>query len=252
MASWCRAWCRAYRRRASVLFGFSFLRPVLSIRSVLAGSFDFFVSVCGRVVCAVFVSSFSCVICWRRSVSFSISSRPSSRLPVSWGVSCLFFAVRQPSRLVHQFVRRFAAPSRPAARLVLASFIIPRCFALFGSSCSSRPSSRRSVSSSSSYFRFARRLVSTTRRASRVFSVSLSCYFLFLSLVSLVAFHDHGDGRRLVLSLPRGCVLVPIAIRHCGEHGDSGNGHANRRYEERTVFISSISPSGKDDEGRYE
>lgn len=64
------------------------------------GPFDFPVSACGRMLCAVFVSSFSRDVLWRRVVSFSLSSRPSSRRLVSCGVSFLFFAARSSARLV--------------------------------------------------------------------------------------------------------------------------------------------------------
>lgn len=46
------------------------------------------------------------IIRWRWGVSFSLSSRLSSRRLVSLGVSWLFFAARPSSRLSHQFVQR--------------------------------------------------------------------------------------------------------------------------------------------------
>lgn len=97
-----------------------------SSRSIvsLCGSFDFPVSACGWDACAVFVSLFSYVIRWRLVVSFSFSSRPSSRLSVLWGVSYIY-SLRLASRPVllinsirQRLVRRLIIPSRLAVRLL--------------------------------------------------------------------------------------------------------------------------------------
>ena len=150
--------------RSSVPFYLS----VPSLRSV-----RFFCIGCRRVACAVFVSSFSCVICWRRGVSFSLTryARPF--------VSSLFSPPRLVGRLVailcgspvvsscssirpasRQAIRsRFARASRSSARRASRPavrfpvlFIVPRCFALPGSSVPRLVfPSRSGVSSSSPY-----------------------------------------------------------------------------------------------------
>ena len=104
------------------------------------------------------------------SVSFSFTryARPfvsslSSRFPVSWSVSCLFFAACLSSCLARQFARRFVVSSRPAVRFPVL-FIVPRCF--FGvSPCPARRSPSRvpvslgCIVKQSVFSRFVRRLV---------------------------------------------------------------------------------------------
>lgn len=202
--------------------------PSRSIRSVPVTRSISLVSACGRMLCAVFVSSFSCDVPWRRVVSFSLSSRPSSRRLVSWGVSWLFFAVRPSSRLAHQCVRRLVKQfvlvslGRLARRLVgrlVRRSGSPSCLSFLGvSPCSvhrslSRPSSCLPVSSSSPHS-----LVSPGGSWGVSCSLSVSRLILsVLGLISLISSHDHGDGLRLVLPLPRGCVpYFLFAIRHHG------------------------------------
>ena len=143
------------------------LRPVLSIPSVPAGSFDFFVSVCGRVVCAVFVSSFSCDVLWRFGVSPSLSSRSSSRLPVSCGRLVAVLSICPSSRIAHR------SSSRPAVRFPVL-FIVPRCFALSGLSF---PVSSALLVKQSAFSRFVWRLVVSGRG---VGSCSCVSFFSFL------------------------------------------------------------------------
>lgn len=102
--------------------------PSRSIRSVPVTRSISLVSACGRMLCAVFVSSFSCDVPWRRVVSFSFSSRSSSRL------------ARLVGRLVAILCGSSAVPSRSSIR----------------------PASRQAVRS-----RFARASRSSARRASR-------------------------------------------------------------------------------------
>ena len=135
-------------------------RPLVS----LCGSFDFPVSACGQDACAVFVSSFSCVIPWRLVVSFSFSSRPSFRLPVSCGrlVSILCGSLIYPFHLVD-----LSASRRSVLRLVFSSRFAVRLLRLvlsvsFGVSSSSPCS-----------FVSSGRLVSTARRAGRVLRLVL-------------------------------------------------------------------------------
>lgn len=155
-------------------------RPIVS----LCGSFDFLVSACGQDACAVFVSSFSCVIRWRLVVSFSFSSRPSSRLPVSCGrlVSILCGSLIYPFHLVD-----LSASRRSVLRLVFSSRSAVRLLRLV-------LSVSLGVSSSSPYsFVSSGRLVSTARRAGRVLSVSR--LILFCSrIISLVRLMTMGTG----------------------------------------------------------
>lgn len=90
-------------------------RPLVS----LCGSFDFPVSAYGLVAaCAVFVSSFSCVIRWRLVVLFSFSSRPSVSLArLVWRL-VLFFATRLLIRFISSICRCLVIPSRLAVRLL--------------------------------------------------------------------------------------------------------------------------------------
>ena len=80
----CVVWGDTPRRVGGVIW-LLVPRPVPSSRSATRSIF--LISNCGRRRCAVFVSSFSCVIRWRQGGSFSLSSRLSSRLLVLWGVS---------------------------------------------------------------------------------------------------------------------------------------------------------------------
>lgn len=151
VASWCRAWCWAYHRRAAALFGFSFLpsRSIYPFRPCGFVRFPHIGLKPGNVrrFCQL-VSPHSL----RSSSLVSVRLVPLLVLPVSCGVSSLFFAfaVRLSSRLAHQFVRRSVVSSRPAVRFPVL-FIVPRCFALPGSSflvscsrlvCSSRQAVR--------------------------------------------------------------------------------------------------------------
>lgn len=169
------------------------------------------------MLCAVFVSSFSCDVPWRRVVSFSLSSRHSSRRLVSWGVSWLFFAARSSARFAHQFAWRLAASSRIAHRSpsclmsrLSVSLVVLRCFALPGSS----------------FLVSCSRLVCSSRQAVRILSFCLAarlggswCRVVFLRLVlfcsrriSLVASHGHGGGSSFVVSFrsSRGCVFLSL------------------------------------------
>lgn len=99
-------------------------RPIVS----LCGSFDFPVSTCGQDTCAVFVSSFSCVIRWRQGGSFSFSSRPSSRCSVSRGrlVLILCWSLVNPFYLVDLPV------SRCSVSLSGPSLVPSSCSSFFG------------------------------------------------------------------------------------------------------------------------
>lgn len=180
----------------------------------------FLVSTGGWRRCAVFVSSFSCVIRWQQGRSFSLirfarlrSSRLSSRLFVSYGVSCLFFAVRFSSRFCSSIRQHLASHlARRSVFLSLIACLVRR--SLMSCLCvSSRrrlvvPVSLARLVKQSVFSRFAGRFVSTARRAGRALSVSR--LILFCSrIISLVAFHGHGDGQRLVLPLPRDSVPFP-------------------------------------------
>ena len=175
-------------------------------------------------MCTVFVSSFSCVIRWRWGVSFSLTH--SVRLVFCLACSSRGASRRYSLRLVSRpvllvnslasrrpfcsAVRYLVSSSGLSFRLArrssvfrLVRFISPRLVFRF--------SSRRGVSSSSSYFRFARRFVSAARRASRVLSVSrlvLSCSH---PSISLVASHGHG-GRVACWSCP---CLVAACLFPC-------------------------------------
>ena len=105
----------------------------------------------------------------------SVRLVPLLVLSVSCGVSSLFFAfaVRLSSRLAHQFVRRFVVSSRPAVRFPVL-FIVPRCFALPGSS----------------FLVSCSRLVCSSRQAVRILSFRLAdrlgglwCRVVFFRLV---------------------------------------------------------------------
>lgn len=173
--------------------------PSRSIRSVPATRSISLVSACGRMLCAVFVSSFSCDVPWRRVVSFSLSSRHSSRRLVSWGVSWLFFAARSSARFAHQFAWRLAASSRIAHRSpsclmsrLSVSLVVLRCFALPGSSF--LVSCSRLVCSSRQAVRILS-FRSAARGAFRVFSVPTQYLVISCScFISLVAFHGHDGG----------------------------------------------------------
>lgn len=170
-------------------------------------------------MCAVFVSSFSCVICWRRGVSFSLTryARPfvsflfssphlvgrlvailcgslvgSYRLLVSSGGSSLRLACRSSVfRLVRLIVTRLVSSSRPL------------------------------VSSSSSYS-----LVSPGGSSWRfVVSGSVFRLVLFCSRrISLVASHVHGGGSSFVVSFrsSRGCVFLSLLSSVIVGRGDGG------------------------------
>lgn len=157
-------------------------RPLVS----LCGSFDFPVSACGQDTCAVFVSSFSCVIRWRLVVSFSFSSRPSSRLPVSCGrlVSILCGSLAHPFYLIGSSASRFS--SRSAVRLshcLSCSSFLGVLSLRFISSASRCSVSLARLVKQSVFSLFAWRLVSTARRAGRVLSFRSFCS----RLISLVA-----------------------------------------------------------------
>lgn len=124
---------------SAVRFGDPSLRPVPSSRS--AARSIFLVSTDGRRY-AVFVSSFSCVIRWRRErVVFPYSLRSFVRSFVSSLVSRVRLVGRLvvilcgslvgSSRLAHRFARRPVASSRPAVGL---SSFVPR---LLGLACRS-------------------------------------------------------------------------------------------------------------------
>lgn len=138
-----------------------------SICSVPAVRSIFIVSVCGRAaMCAVFVSSFYCVVRWRRGVSFP-SFRLVPLLVVSSGGASRLYSLRFASRLVllinsfgvslSRLVRRFVRSSRSGG---LCFF----CLAL-----------RSSVSCLARFivFRLVYRLVCSSRQAVRVLSFRL-------------------------------------------------------------------------------
>lgn len=114
---------------SAVRFGDPSLVPSCPSRS--AARSIFLVSTDGRRY-AVFVSSFSCVIRWRRGGSFFLSSRPSSRSSrLVWrlvSILCGSPVVSSGSSIR----RRLVASSRPAVRFPVL-FIVPRCFVLPGS-----------------------------------------------------------------------------------------------------------------------
>lgn len=138
--------------RSSVPFYLS----VPSLRSV-----RFFCIGCRRVACAVFVSSFSCVICWRRGVSFSLTryARPF--------VSSLFSSPRLVGRLVAILCGSPVVSSCSSIRSAV------RCPVSFGG-----PVSR--LVHRSSVFRFVRLIVSRLVRSSRPLVSSSSSYSLVL------------------------------------------------------------------------
>lgn len=237
------------------------LRLVLSVP--LLDPFDFPVSACGRDACAVFVSSFSSLasLVSVRLRSSSVggeayrfplfatlvhSSRPSSRRIVSWGVSCLFFAVRPSSRLAHQFagvslprlVRRFVSRCSSCSSFIGAlsrRFILPRLVAIY---------LVQSVSSSNPYSRFACRLVLAARMAFRAFRPSRS-FSVLVSFQSLRLMAMMAAAARLSYLVAVCSPLVAPSWDPIGRWRGR-NGRAARRYEGRAVFISSFSPSGKD------
>ena len=190
-----------------MLFAFSLFRPVLSIRSVPAIRSIFFRIGCGRVACAVFVSSFSSLTAFvfarlrssyvgSGSVSFSLTryARPFvsfifSSCPSRMGVSSLFFAVRPSSRIAHQFARRLVVSSRPAARFPVSSLV---SFLLVPFSVSFIP------------FRPHRILVPSgdTRGGAIFFSSAL------VSFVGAVFHHAPRCFRKLILSVVSPCRLV--------------------------------------------
>lgn len=220
-------------------------RPLVS----LYGPFDF-PRIGLRAVGGVrrFCQLISCDIPWLRRliVSFPFSSRLSSRLFVSYGVSCLFFAVRFSSRFCSSIRQHLA--SRLARRSVFLSLIA--CLvrrSLMSCLCvSSRrrlvvPVSLARLVKQSVFSRFAGRFVSTARRAGRALSVSR--LILFCSrIISLVAFHGHGDGQRLVLPLPRCCVFLSLLPSVIVVGADGGNGRAVRRYGGTRRFIQLVFP----------
>lgn len=143
--------------------------------------------------------------------------------------------------------RRFAGVSlfRLARRSVSCSsvlLVVPRCLVLPGLSF---PLVSHGVLSSSPCSRFVWRLVGRSGFSLFVLSVLVSSCSL--------PFHGHGEGRRLVLLLP---CLVAVCFFPCC-HPSSlrswrwRNGRAVRRYGGTRRFIQLVSPSGKDDEGRY-
>ena len=230
-----------------------------SIRSVPAARSISLVSACGlTAVCAVFVSSFSSlaslvsvrlrsfpfVVRWRRGVSFFLAARPSSRLPVSWGVSCLFFAARLSSRLARQFaggsLRCLVRQSVSRCSFRLSFLGVLSCPARLARSVFS---SRPGVSSSSPYSRSAR---AVRLGGSYGGSCSPSRYFMFLSLVSisLVASHVHDGGGSFFSS--RGgvfsfrCPVVGIGVRDDGD----GMGVPFDDMRGRAVLFSSFSSIG--------
>lgn len=210
-------------------------RPVLSSRSAARSISPY--RLAGRMRAPFFVSSFSCVIPWRLVVSFSFSSRSSSRLPVSCGrlVSILCGSLIYPFHLVD-----LSASRRSVLRLVFSSRSAVRLLRLVLSVSLGR------LVKQPVFSRFAWRLVSAARRAGRALSVSR--LILFCSrIISLVASHRHDDERRLVLPLPRGSVPLsrcPV-VESDWAMTVGGNGRAVRRYGRRAVFVSSISPSGR-------
>lgn len=144
--------------------------------------------------------------------------------------------------------RRLVASSRQEVRFPVL-FIVPRCFALPGSSflvsCSRLVrSSRQAVRILS--FRLAARLGGSWCRVG--FSLSpVSSSSVLVSSHSL-PFHGHGDGQRLVIcgfvSLRRVPLPLPRRGIRLGDDGWHGDGRAVRRYEGRAVLFSSFSPSG--------
>ena len=133
--------------------------------------------------------------------------------------------------------RRFAGVSlfRLARRSVSCSsvlLVVPRCLVLPGLSF---PLVSHGVLSSSPCSRFVWRLVGRSGFSLFVLSVLVSSCSL--------PFHGHGEGRRLVLLLPCGCVflsLLPSVI--VVERGDGGNGRAVRRYGGTRRFIQLVFP----------
>lgn len=172
------------------------------------------------MLCAVFVSSFSCDVLWRFGVSPSLSSRSSSRLPVSCGRLVAVLSICPSSRLAHQFVRRLVKQfvlvslgrlaHRLVGRLVLRSGS-PSCSSFLGvSPCPAhRFPSRPLVSSArlvkqSAFSRFVWRLV----LAARVLSLSPVSSFLFS--VSSRSFRLMAMGTGCGLSCP--CLVAACLI----------------------------------------
>ena len=182
-------------------------RPLVS----LCGPFDFPVSACGRMWCAVFVSSISCDIPGLRAGRFPFRLVPRLVYSVSWGVSYLFFAICLSSRFTRQFAGVLL--SRLAWRFVsLIACLVRRALV----SCLCVSSRRRLVvpsrslvsSSSPCSLVSSGRLVSAARMAGRV--LCLPSHSLLFSYHLTRLSHDHGDGRRLVLLLPCGCVFLSL------------------------------------------
>ena len=182
------------------------------------------------------------------SVSFSLTryARPF--------VSSLFSSPRLVWRLVSilcgspvvssgsSIRRRLVASSRPAVRFPVL-FIVLRCFALLGSSFSSRlpvssVASRQAINILS--FRMA------SRSSARVFSVP-PCLVLSCSRpsISLVASHGHGNWRRLVLPLSRCGVFFsrcPVVGSDCAMTGTGWACRSTIRGTRR--FIQLVFPIG--------
>lgn len=220
----------------------------------------FLVSAYGRAWCAVFVSSFSCVIRWRLVVSFSFSSCPSSRLPVSCGrlVVILCGSLLVPFLFINSSASRLAvSPSGSFSSFVL--FIISRCLVLPGLSFSSRlpvlsSSPCSLVLPGGSSRRFVERVVSSVFRLV-LFFVLVSSYSLRLMAMATgggSSFSSRGG----VLSSPLSpvvesdlamavclvlaswlCVSFSVAIRHREGGADGGNERAVRRYGGTRRFI---------------
>ena len=183
------------------------------------------------------------------SYRFPFRLVPRLACPSRVGVSCLFFAARSSIRFISSICRCLVVPSRSAVRLL---FLRPA--RRFSVSCLARliVSHRlaRLLVKQSVFSLFAWRLVSTARRADWVLSVSRLILFCsrIISLVRLMAMGTGGGSS---------CYcLVAVCFFPCC-HPSSlrswrwRNGRAVRRYGGTRRFIQLVSPSGKDDEGRY-
>lgn len=214
-------------------------RSVPSSRS--AARSIFLVSACGRMWCAVFVSSFSCVIRWRLVVSFSFSSRPSSRLPVSCGrlVSILCGSLAHPFYLIGSSASRFSLIACLVRRSLMSCLCVssrrrPVLSVSPGVSLSSQCSL---VSLGGSSRRLVERDVSSVIRLSfRSLSVLVSSHSL--------PFHGHDcGGSSFAVSyrcgvFPSRCPVVEsdwaITV--------GGNWRAARRYGGTRRFIQLVFP----------
>lgn len=187
------------------------------------------------------------VIRWRQGGSFSLSSRLSFRLLVSWGVSCYSLRLACQSVSSHRFVGVSLFRLARAARLSfirLARLVVPRRLASAFHLAPSRAvrlarASRQAVRVLS--FRLAARLGGSYGGACSLCLPSHSLLFSYY-LACCVSCPWGGAAARLALALWL-CVSFPVAILHRGAVAIAEMGVPFDDTEERAVLFSSFSPS---------